>query len=285
MVDGLPHVKRLVQGAQSRYAQLKATVEASVVRWEWATFAIHSYKPAHFEISKMKNGRVLKVEPVPPANGAHSYGFDANGRVVIERQQTEIGGQFYETFYVHEADGIASFHYSYAPEKPWINIEWLLVGKPGVVECHSVYARGNSISTSYHYDDTGRVVLCRRQGTNPPYGDIDDSHQIEYDGSGRIVRVFWCHGGGQRVLDFERPEKEATLRTCRRELLRELTNATVESLGKAQFEDEVYAVVFSHCDAEYQHRLPPHMSVGLVAERIRLQRKHGGSAPEYIWNT
>jgi hypothetical protein len=284
MIQGLSRTRSLAEGAPARYAQLKAAADASVVRWQWATFALHSYKPAYFEISKMTPGRPLKAEPVPPKSGAHGYGFDAEGRVIVERQQTEFLGRCYETFFVHEADGIASFHYSYDPEKQWINVEWLRFGKHGVVECHSVYARGNWISTFYEYDEAGRLVRCRQRGTNPPYGDIDDSREIEYDGTGQIVRVFWRHPDGRRDLDFERPVKEATLRARRRDLLRGLTNATVESLRRAELKDEVYAVVFSHCEAEYQHRLPPHVSVGLVAERSRLLSEHGDAAREYIWN-
>lgn len=123
----MEHAKSLAEAAPDRYAELKAAAEARAVRWQWATFAVHSYKPADFEISKMTKGRWLKAEPSPPTSGAHGYGFDADGRVVVERQQTEFPGRFYETFFIHEAEGIASFHYSYDPEKPWINVEWLPV--------------------------------------------------------------------------------------------------------------------------------------------------------------
>jgi hypothetical protein len=284
MSDGMERARRLAAEAQERYGALKADAEASVVRWQWATFAIHSYKPADFEISKMKKGRPLPAEPSPPKSGAHGYGFDDEGRVVVERQQTEFPGRCYETFLVHEPDGIASFHYSYDPKKRWINAEWLATGAPGVVACHSVYERGNAISVEYEYDDGGRMVRCRRRGTNQPYGDLDDAHELEYDGTGQIVRVYWCQPDGQRLLDFERPAKEATLRACRRRLLTDLTEATIQALRTLQPADEIYALVFSHCGADYQHRLPPQVSVGLVAEGRRLQALHGASAREYLWN-
>jgi hypothetical protein len=282
--EGIEHAKRLAEDAPSSYAKLKAAAEAAVVRWEWATFVVHSYEPAYFEISKVTQGRILPSEPAEPISGAHGYGFDAHGRVVVERQQTEFVGRVYETFFVHEGDGIASYHYSYDLEKTWINVEWFVAGSPGIVEVHSVYARKNWLSVTYQYDESGRVVGCQRRGTNPPYGDLNDSREIEYDGTGQIVRVYWCHPDGRRDLEFERPAKEATLRACRRDLLEQLKLAIVESMRSVSAADEVYAVVLSHCEAEYLHRLPPHVGVGLMTECRQLLEKHGGLAPDYIWN-
>lgn len=209
--EGLDRARKLADEANGSYAKLKTAAESRVVRWQWATFAIHSYKPAHFEISKKRKGRVLPSEPANPISGAHGYGFDSQGRVVVERQQTEFPGRVYETFFAHAADGIASYHFSYDPKKSWINVEWLVAGSAGIVETHSLYARGNWLSVTYQYDERGRVVGCQRRGTNPPYGDVNDSREIEYDGTGQIVRVYWCHPDGRRDLDFERPARETTL--------------------------------------------------------------------------
>ncbi|MCC6574035.1 MAG: hypothetical protein IT462_09600 [Planctomycetes bacterium] len=285
MSNGLERAKLLAAKAPTSYADLKAAAEAKVVRWQWATFATYSYKPAHFEISKYARGRLLPSEPTPPVSGVHGYGFDANDRIVVERQQTEFPGRVYETFFVHEPDGIAACHYHHDPEKPWINAEWLVVGAKGVIECHTVYARGSSKSLTYTYDELGRMSRCQRRGSKSNGEiEVDDWWELEYDGTGQIVRVYWCYPDGRRILNFERPAKEATLRACRKKLLTQLTEAIVTTLRSKKIDDEVYAIVISHYDAQYEHRLPPDVSVGLVSECKRLQNLHGKRTPVFVWN-
>lgn len=288
MSNGLERARALAKGAQRRYAKLKAEAEARVVRWEWASFAARSYKPAHLEISKTVKGKPLAAEPVPPVGGSHGYGLDAEGRVVIELQQTSFPGRYYETFFVHEPDGIASFHFSYDEPKRWINAEWLAIGDAGVTELHSVYARGNAISTIYERDELGRVVRARRSGDNPPYGALDDWRELEYDGDGQLVRVYWCQPDGRRSLDFERASEATSLPTRWQELLRELSAAVLQTLrdrpppGRA--DDPLYTLAFFHTGAAYQHRLPPDVAGGRLSACERLQRELGEEAPESIWN-
>lgn len=288
MSNGLERARALAKGAQRRYAKLKKEAEARVVRWEWASFAARSYKPAHLEISKTAKGKPLDAEPVPPVGGSHGYGLDAEDRVVVELQQTSFPGRYYETFFVHEPDGIASFHFSYEEPKRWINAEWLEVGDAGVTEQHAVYARGNAISTSYERDERGRVVRARRSGDNPPYGALDDWRELEYDGDGQLVRVYWCQPDGQRSLDFERASEATSLPTRWQELLRELSAAVLQTLrdrpppGRA--DDPLYTLAFFHTGAAYQHRLPPDVAGGRLSACERLQRELGEEAPEAIWN-
>lgn len=208
MVANMKRAKQLVKHAKVNYSGLKRDAESRVVRWEWATFKRYSFEPGHFEIEKVKKGKVLKSEPKPPVSGTHGYGFDAEGRVVVERQQTEFTGRQYETFYRHEADGIERFHFTYSPNKEWINVGWLARGSHGIASIHAVYKRGSWLETSYSYDSSGRVCGCERTGTNPPYGDVHDFRDIEYDLVGKIVRVWRRFPDGRRSLDFERPEKK-----------------------------------------------------------------------------
>jgi hypothetical protein len=283
-MDGLARATSLSEHAKTAYAEVKAACEARVVRWEWWTSVAHSYEPAYFEIAKVRRGHPLAAELGPTTRGAHGYGIDAEGQVAVERQQTSLLGRYYETFFVPAADGIAAYHYSYDPAKEWINVRWLAVGAPGVVENHAVFARGTWQSVTYQYDDQGRVVGCRRRGTNPPYGDLADSRAIEYDDAGRIAKVYWIHEDGRRHLDFELPAPNATLAACEPLLVKELTRAMIDALRELALDDAVYCVALAHCDAEYQYRMPPHLHVGRAAERARFRAEHGDEAPEYIWN-
>lgn len=284
MTAGIERARQMADEAPHAYAKLRAEVLPRVVRWRWASFTRHSYRPAHFEISATRPGDWLPDEPEVEQSGVHAYGFDADGRVCAVRQTTGLAGRVYETFYRHRPDGIESWLYGYDPSKSWINVEWLPIDGRGVVASHTVYARGNHISLTYHRDPNGRVERCGRRGTNPPYGDLDDGYDLEYDGTGRVVKVVWQGSDGRRTVEFERPAREATLAARRRDLVRELAAATRATIEAVDLDEPIYAVVFAHCGADYQRRLPPDLYLGTVSERDGFEEAYEDDAPDYLWN-
>ncbi|MBL8743983.1 MAG: hypothetical protein JNK04_22905, partial [Myxococcales bacterium] len=206
-------------------------------------------------------------------------------RLVVERQLTEFPGRYHETFYRWESDGTARVNYGDHPKKPLINAAWLSrdgAGRVGSIA--TVYARGNTLAETFTYDDQGRVIGAERRGTNPPHGDLHDFRDLEYDAAGRIVRVFWRYPDGRRVLDFERPSDSQTFAALRTVLSDGLVRAIAAALGRLAIEHPVFALGIGFCGAEYQHRLPPNVAVGLDAERLRMRDAHGPDAPGLIWN-
>ncbi len=283
---GMKRARAMAALAPTHYATLKAETERRVVRWQWASFAVHSYEPAYFEIEKFKPGRLLAREPDPPESGAHGYGYDAEGRIVIELRQTDEPGVNDESFYVHEPDGIAAYAYNYYQEKEWVNVQWFAIRDGRVEACYSVYAQDSVCTMTYQYDELGRMVRRDRHSTNPsePRRNTEDWHEVEYDATGQIVRVTWCYPDGKRYLEFERPARDATLKARKRDLLRGLTAAIVDAIRQADVKDEVYAVTLAHLEALYQQRLPPMVGLGTVSERQRFVQQHGDNALEMIWN-
>jgi hypothetical protein len=72
--------------AEGDYAALKQACEAKVVSWRWATWTMFPGTPYEFERARSAPGRWLTDEK-KRKDGAHHYGFDAEGRVVVERCQ------------------------------------------------------------------------------------------------------------------------------------------------------------------------------------------------------
>ncbi len=281
--SGLDEVRRLAREASGLHASLKEESERRVVRWEWGTFVLHALEPAYFEIHKVRPGTKLAGEPKAPTSGVHGYGFDDEGRLVVVRQLTSFPGKYYETFHRWESGGTSRFHYGYDPQKSWINVAWLAHDEVGRVRTiDTVYARGNFISEIYAYDPEGRVIGLERRGTNPPFGDIHDFRDIEYDASGRIVRVYWRSPDGRRTLDFERPSADRTFAALRSALSDGLANAIVEALARRALQEPVFALAIHFCGAEYQHRLPPNVAVGLASDRARLLEEYGDASS--VWN-
>ncbi|MCA9687531.1 MAG: hypothetical protein KC457_35545, partial [Myxococcales bacterium] len=134
MSDALARVKQLAEGAQERYLALETAASAGVVRWEWADFDLVSFRPAFFEIGRYARGKRLSAEPRPPVSGAVGYGFDEQGRIIVERHQVEFPGQYEDVFHVYEPGWITSLRYAYGADKRWMNVDGYRLGPHGVVE-------------------------------------------------------------------------------------------------------------------------------------------------------
>ena len=279
MDDRVARVKELFAAAD--YEALRSACNPKVVRWEWGTFTRRSLEPAHFELHKWTPGELLLDRPDPPISGAVGHGLDAEGRMVVDHGLTEFAERFYETFYVHEDGGIAAYHYDYDPTKKLINVGWYEVDERGrVASSCFVYARGNYMLFTYTYDDAGRMVRMHRTGPNPPYGDMDDSRELEYERD-TVMRVYWCYPDGRRVLDFERPTRSRTLAACAEQLEAELGAALDGSLE--QHSSSPAAVALFYTDAGYQHRLPAEVAFVSDAELDALATRFDGDK-DSIWN-
>lgn len=281
-LQGKKRAKVMAARAPKEYATIKAEAEARVVRWLWASFDVHSYEPAYFEINKFPRGKLLPGEPDPPTH-AIGYGYDAQGRVVVERRQTEFPGHVGETFYLHEPHGIMQFLYdSYTPEKRWIAVTWFAMRDGRVVAKHSVY-NGGARTTTYQYNDRGQMVRRECRGIDALGEKIDDWRELEYDEKGKIVRIYWCYPDGRRILHFERATRKTSLKARKRELLEGLTAAIIEAIRQTAVTDEVYVLALRYFDAHDEH-IPPLISLNTVPERERLMREHGDYGLEAIWN-
>jgi len=265
--------------AKWTYPLAKAEAEARVVRWEWADSTRWSLEPGYFEVHKYRRGALLDVEPDPPFSGAHGHGFDVAGVLAVERQQTELPGARYETFYAARPGGLARRHFDYSPAKRPINSAFLEVEGSRVTRIDTVYAGGRHLAEVFHHDAGGRLVEVERTGP----GDIHDFRDVEHDDQG-IVRVYWRHLDGRRVLHYERPAADETLASGRARITAGLTRAIREALAARPPTAEVYALALWWCEAEYQHRLPPNVAVGTVVERDRFLAKHPTRAKVFLWN-
>jgi hypothetical protein len=265
--------------AKWTYAEAKREAEASVVRWEWATFTRHSLEPAYFEIHKHRPGNLLAGEPAPPTSGARAHGFDAEGRLCVERQQTEFPGRFYETFYARRDGGIARRHFGYGPEKEPINSAFFELEGERVVRIDTVYASGTHMAESFTYDATGRVASVERRGP----GTIHDFRDLEWN-TDHIARVYWRYPDGRRSLYYERAKREDTLARRRGRLTEGLVSAILRALERSPPDAEIYAVALWWCAAEYQNRFPPNVAIGTSTQRDEFLATDRERAKDFLWS-
>ena len=67
MSNGMARAKELAALADARpaerYLEVKDFIEPQVTTWRWATFVMHSHKPAFHEMAGSTGGRWLPGEP------------------------------------------------------------------------------------------------------------------------------------------------------------------------------------------------------------------------------
>jgi hypothetical protein len=283
--EGIRIARKMAAVADQRYRDLVEITARRCVRWEWATFRRYSVEPYHFELHKFRPGDPLEGEPDPPISGTTGHVFDAEGNLIAEIQQTEFRGWYSETYYEHKDDGIARYYYDYSPPHSWINVAWMSRDREGrIAGMDAVYARGTFCSTFYKYDDNGRVARVRRQGPNPPYGEMNHLWEIEYDEQGNVSKTIWVYPDGRRETDFERPGPDRRLSSCSPKLRSALTEAVSAALHDAAPDSPVYAVALWHFEEQYQHRLPPAVTFATERDLEHFRAEHPENMKDYVWS-
>lgn len=280
---GLSIARKMAEAADELYPDLKSRTTERIVKWEWATFTRYSLDPLYFELNKFRPGGPLDGEPDPPT-GASGHAFDSDGNLIAELDQTEFPGMCYETYYVHEPDGVARYYYDYFTPHYWRQVAWMSRDSQGrISRIDSVSASGNVLSESFEYDAGGRVVRVRRMGPNQPYGDLNDLREIEYDEQGNVSRTLWVLPDGTRRTDFERPRPGRTLSSSRKVLSVGLRKAIVAAFRNAAPQSPVYALALYYCEAEYQHRLPPNVAFATEDDLERFRSEPPQELQYFAW--
>ena len=259
------------------YEQAKEEAESSVVRWEWASFTRYSLEPCYFEINRYRRGDPLNDEPEPPLNGARGHGFDAAGRLRVERQQTNEPGCYYETFYGVRPGGTARRHFDELPGKSEINASFFEQEGERVTRIDTVYRGGKQLSETFSYDAEGRLIVVERRAT----GDVHEFRDVEWDELG-IVRVFRRLPNGKRTLEFEKPRPGQTLAQGGAALRAGLVTAIRVAIDKRSDASPIIALALWWRKADYQVRFPPRVTlVTAKQQEAWLLQKQSATA---FWN-
>lgn len=173
----------------SEYQMRKNSSEALVIEWRWYTWCWFDIRPLHFERNGWAPGRRLGKIPAHPS-GSVENGFDAQGRVVVERQFNEFG--YYETFYDWTSELAEVAHFDYWTDKTPINlmlVQW---------ENGKVRASYESAIHGYKHEEycwnrsVVRMVKVkhgrREKGVLLPVRPLHDA-KIDYDDANRVERV------------------------------------------------------------------------------------------------
>jgi hypothetical protein len=272
--------------ARVAYKKLKKSCEARVVRWEWATFAIHEAEPYYHERHKVARGRMLKAKPSRAKAGMHQYGFDLDGHVVVVRQYTEFKGAFYEEFFTRADGVVAGTLFDYFRDKRVINVTRQIFDGDGKITRFETVATGGEWTETYEYDGD-RLTLIRRSGVGySPKASYRFDDELEYDEIGRlsvIRRVNLGPKAPRPYVLYRRPQKGQSLNELAEVIREKLVPRMPEALRAMRLKGAVYCVILLYTK-EDAIVLPPTLAIGLEAERRRWVKELGRGAKEMVWN-
>jgi hypothetical protein len=264
--------------AGDEYASLKAECEREVVQWRWASWRMFAETPYQIERNRSGRGRWLSEDAAPP-DGAIEYGFDARGRVVVQRQLVVVKGwpdAHYETFLRYDAGGIDGTHYGYRPKEP-INVTRVTVETGRVTRFERLAKHGHTIET-YAYRDglpvEGRVSHEPKNGKG-----WTSIWTFAHDALGRVTEI-----RQNGITEYVRPAKSESIAALGALVEERLTAAIAERLQSYAATEPVCCVLVAY-DAENPGRcLPPLLAIGTVRERDAWIAQHGARAKDYVWN-
>lgn len=262
--------------AEERYADLKARLEARVVRWQWASFAAYSLEPVYFERHRYGRGKILDAPPEQPASGNEAAGLDAGGRVLVERSYTELPGRYYETFYEFRDGAIDKYHYHHDRQKPIIHVARYRFDGPRLVELEHLYRAGGRRHERFEWNGERLLRVIVDQGQN---SHVDE---LEYDAAGELVHIEWVNPNGTRTTTYRRVTESLS------SLLERLEALSLEAIPRAlqalKPSEPVYAIALWVDMEAYEHVLPPGLAVAYASERQAHLDEHGPEAKDYLYS-
>ncbi len=192
--------------APSRYTSLRSFCDAAVGYREWSRNPRYEPDPFYFVLGDCRRGKPHKRQPEKLA-GWHEYGFDAFGRVVVEREYVAFPGQCYEEFFAFADDQVDSTRYSYSPDKPPIRVtrQYLVDGR---LACYQTWAPAGQSHHVYAYEQ-GAIRWFFSLHETFGVRSFGGFGEVTYDGDGEILRIYQLSPDGSRTLEYEAKPKRA----------------------------------------------------------------------------
>lgn len=247
---------KAIATAARRRASLRAASEAAVQRWAWASGPRPTIEPFYFERHGFSPGKLIAKPRAAPPAGVHAYGYDAAGRVVLEREYTEWPGLTKDTYWVHHDDGIEQWHFDHEWEgvAPIIHVGWFALRRGRLASSSFAYRRGTAARTRYTWT-AGRLSRAR--------GAADE--RFEYDADGQLLKVI-CDGD----VRYARAVRGRLLEDVAPALRAELERAIRRQLARLRAAEPVRALALVLDEECFDHLLPPMLGAPTTSERAAL---------------
>ena len=273
----IEQARKLYDQAQADYPNLKAQIEAQVVRWFWAAggVGLFSLEPFYFEQNRFSKSKILKEAP-ENAEDKYQYGVNANDEIIVERSYTEFKGEYYETFYFREENKIVSYHFEHSVEKECINT-MIFIYKDGLLQSiHSAYDN-NAWSERTMYYEREKLIRQEEKGLDYYSNPIDNTLLYTYDVLGKLNSITNETG----YVYYQKKDKKISYKALSEKAAERYYALLVPTIKAYPMKEPLYCINLSF---DYQNILPTRIGFGTESERQEYQ-KYGKEAKHYLWNT
>ena len=275
----IEQARKLYDQAQADYPNLKAQIEAQVVRWFWAAggVGLFSLEPFYFEQNRFPKSKILKDAPEDSDN-KYQYGVNANDEIIVERSYNEFEGLYDEEFYFREEKQIISYHFDSAPEKECINTR-IFIYKDGLLQSiHSAYDN-NTWSERTMYYEREKLIRQEEKGLDYYLKPIDNTLLYTYDILGELNSI----SSGTGYVYYQKKDKKISYKKLSERVAERFYALLIPAI-KAYYPipEPLYCLNIAF---DYQYIMPPTIGFGTESERLEWKESYGKRADSLLWNT
>ena len=272
----------LLKRAAKEYEARKSAAESQVVRWECWSGPAYDPKPYYFERALrsgvVKRGRQLDK----PTTRGCAYGFDAQGRVIIDQQPKSPDDPAFDEFFTYEKSGIESAAYRRDGKHAlhYVTRQLHRNGRPISTNVLDAGAR-NSHTETYRYRDgrLSNIDVVSRIGD----GEMNVKFDLMYepDGQLRAIRRHYDYIP-QPFPIYWNPASGETLDSLTKAMHRMLIDLIPRTVAKAKIKEPAYCLALAYDVGDGE--IPPILGVGLECERRKWMAAKGREAKSLVWN-
>ncbi|MEN2800346.1 hypothetical protein [Capnocytophaga sputigena] len=273
--------RKLYDQAQANYSNLKAQIEAQVVRWFWASGGVgyFSLEPFYFEQNRFSKSKILKDAPEDSDN-KYQYGVNDKDEIIVERRYTESKGKFkgqcYETFYFREDSQIISYRFEYSEEKECDNVK-IFIYKDGLLQyIYSAFEEHYLEETMYYKGN--KLIRRKTKGLDYYSNPIDNTLLYTYDMLGKLNSITNETG----YVYYQKKDKKVSYKKLSERVAERFYALLIPAIKAYPILEPLYCLNIAF---DYQYIMPPTIGFGTESERIEWKESYGKRADSLLWNT
>ena len=270
--------RKLYDQAQANYPNLKAQIEAQVVRWFWAAGGVgyFSLEPFYFEQNRFPKSKILKDAPEDTDN-KYQYGVNEKDEIIVERSYNEFEGLYDEEFYFREEKQIISYHFDSAPEKECINTR-IFIYKDGLLQSiHSAY-NNNTWSERTMYYEGDKLIRQEEKGLDYYLKPIENTLLYTYDILGKLNNI----SSGTGYVWYQKKDKKVSYKKLSERVAERFYALLIPAIKAYPIPEPLYCLNIAF---DYQYIMPPTIGFGTESERLEWKESYGKRADGLLWNT
>ena len=266
--------RKLYDQAQANYPNLKAQIEAQVVRWFWAAGGVgyFSLEPFYFEQNRFPKSKILKEAPKDTDN-KYQYGVNGKDEIIVAHSYIGCEGDYYEEFYFREENQIISYHFDFASKKKCINTK-IFIYKDGRLQ--SIYSAfdNNTWSERTMYYKGNKLIRQEKKGIDY----IDNTLLYTYDMSGKLNSITNETG----YVYYQKKDKKISYKALSEKAMERYYALLVPTIKAYPVKEPLYCINLSF---DYQNILPTSIGFGTENERQEWKKTYGERVDRFLWNT